>query len=241
MPDFIDMNEIMTSDVAGNIFIENHKFENLIFNDLYFIPDHQDKHENHVYVNNCIFDSIKIKGSFDVYDGVSFRDTVFKDVVTRDYFLISSYTVMDHVVMSCKKKTKGLWIKPLQVHTYTEIIMSKYRTWFQEQTTKIDIMLDLRDYHQYVEIEDFPCDKVLINPALQVKVDRRYLNINWESYGIPWTGTFWGFADRLNDFKCDQAIFSLPLKQEERADPMYHKELEILYKHGLLTSIDELR
>lgn len=221
---------VLTDD-QGNKYLHGQRFVDKTFAELVFGPVKTPGLD--YVVEECKFINCQVRpGTYEVNDGVLLKNVLFDNVICGDMFTISSNAVLDRVIIRGGAKSRGLWIKPLEV--LDPALDRAFRAWAAEETKHVSMMLDISEYRGWeVEILGLPIEKVVIDPNQHFVVTRKWHEVDWDRLGISRT-SFWRITlMRLDDFEVETGIYTLPRKGERKFEQRM-QELEKLKDIGLL-------
>jgi len=184
-----------------------------------------------VDVSECAFVSCSVGGEFAVSHGVSMSSILFDDIRASEGMVVSSASILDGVVVRGGRKSASLWCKP----PYGGDVSPEIIDWAKRGMDNVDLAIDFSGLSAPdTEVIGIPLSKLRWNPELHVAVSKKWeLADRWAELALP-SNSYWRMLlQRLDDFDCDEGIFSLPLPGDRNYERK-REELARIEEAGIL-------
>lgn len=169
-----------------------------------------------VLVEDCEFLKCRVDGEFRIAPGVILENVRFNEVLSPDFFTVSTQSLLSRVVISGGKSNKGLWVKPTGFIDPT--VQNAYEQWVAAAAVPAEWMLDFSDFHgKDVEVVGFPAAKLKWDRERHVLLELQWKKAEaWQALNFPVT-SFWRMRlKRLEAFGVTEGVYSLPRPKDDK-------------------------
>jgi len=175
-----------------------------------------------VEVSGCSFVSCQVDGLFTISEGVNLHSVVFSEIRAPDGMTIYSASIFNNVIIKGGRKAASLWCKPPSRGDGNEALIE----WARRGMADIEVAIDFSELAAPdLEVVGIPTSKLRWNPELHIRVSRSWQESeHWAALELSKRSTWDLSLRRLRQFRCDEGIFSLPV----RGDRHYATDMEEL-------------